>query len=317
MADLTVPAGLMQYLANTQFAAADVQKLAGGYEGFMYRVVLKTPLPTGETSVVVKHGRGYLASDRGVVLAAEQMEFEYEALKMIYNSPSLSTLDSTVQVPRVLHYDPNTHTLIMSDPAAARMLPTMLIEALESGDPSRVCDLTSRIGSALGDFMGRFHEWGSLPEQTEVRARFMESAMSRDEMLRFRYRLMLATAEKYGIKESWMDQMMAEGMRNAQEGGNVIEMADFWLDNIMVSENPLRVHIIDCGTVRCARHELDVAQFMTSAYKTVNRYPGTGHNSLLMQSFVESYTSHFVLVVERASARITSVLASRATPIQC
>jgi hypothetical protein len=73
MADLTTPAGLELYLADTKFAAADVQKLAGGHTGFTYRVALKTSLPTGETSVVVKHSLGYVASNEEMVLSPERM----------------------------------------------------------------------------------------------------------------------------------------------------------------------------------------------------------------------------------------------------
>ncbi|KAG9087674.1 hypothetical protein FRC07_012769 [Ceratobasidium sp. 392] len=289
--DLTTPAGLTVYLAPTKFAASDVQALSGGSAGFVYRVVLENPEEGGEKSVVVKHSLGYAASNKKWVLSAERMTFEHEALQVI-NQSGLSTPESTVQVPRVLHYDPDTHTLIMTDLAPARTLSTVLIEAFESGS---IKDVSSRIGAALGNFMGRFHKWGSEPEQAAMRARFLENVTSRETVLSIRYLLMRMTAEKFGMDKGWMEEMVKEGMGDAEKGGSVIAMADFWFDNILVSLEPeLRIYIIDWEMTRCARPELDVAHFATAAHSLAHIHPPTP-DFILMQSFMQSYNAHFKL----------------------
>lgn len=73
MVNLTTPAGLESYLHDTVYSAAEIDVLSGGALGFVYRVVLKTPLPSGETSVIVKHGLNNAASDIGMTIRAERI----------------------------------------------------------------------------------------------------------------------------------------------------------------------------------------------------------------------------------------------------
>ncbi|KAF8596496.1 hypothetical protein BDV93DRAFT_563255 [Ceratobasidium sp. AG-I] len=197
--DLTTAAGLKAYLHDTEYAAADVQTLSGGTLAFTYRVVLKAPLQSGEASVVVKHGLGYAASDRNKSIAVERMDFEYKALKMIESSGLTSSI-STVQVPRALCYDFKTHTLIMSDLVSTRMLSEVLFECLERGDPTHIRELSSQIGAALGDFLGRFHKWTSLPEQAELRAQFLGNTASKKDRLEACYQLMRRTASRFRLE---------------------------------------------------------------------------------------------------------------------
>ncbi|KAG8683241.1 hypothetical protein FRC09_016208 [Ceratobasidium sp. 395] len=288
--DLTTPTGLASYLAPTKFAASDIQTLSGGTIGFVYRVLLKAPKQSGVTSVVVKHGLGYAATNAKWAMNVERMTFEHEALNAIASS-GLFTFESTVQAPRVLHFDPETHTRIMTDLTPARTLSAVLIEALESGT---IKDVSTRIGTALGDFMGRFHRWGSEPAQARLRARFLENVASRETMLQLRYQLMYMTAEQYGMKRDWMDEMVKDGMADAEKGGSVIAMADFWFDNVLVSLEPeLRIYIIDWETARCTRPELDIAHFAVSVYSLACLHPSSDFT--LMQSFMQSYNAHFAL----------------------
>ena len=148
-------------------------------------------------------------------------------LKAIESS-SLFSSTSVVQVPRVLLYDSNTHTLVMSDHTSTRLLSDELCECLENGDPARIRELSSQIGAALGDFLGRFHEWTSLPEQAELRTQFLGNTASIKDALALRYQYMRDTASKFGLERDWMDGMVQEGLRNAEKGGSVIAMADFW-----------------------------------------------------------------------------------------
>ena len=146
---------------------------------------------------------------------------------MVASSPLVSST-STVQVPHVHMYDPQTHTLIMRDLAPARLLSTVLIESLANHEPARILELSSQIGSALGEFMGRFHQWTSLPEQSALRARFSENLVSREVVLAYRHQLMLESAVKFGLEQSWMEGVVQDGIDDARQGGPVIAMGDFW-----------------------------------------------------------------------------------------
>ncbi|KAG8743628.1 hypothetical protein FRC12_015004 [Ceratobasidium sp. 428] len=290
-ADFTTPAGVMTYLSRTKYTATDVQPLSGGWLGFVYRVTLQNPDAAGAKSVILKHTREHASLDHSWTLNRERMTFEYEALEALAHS-SLLTPDSTVQVPRVLYYDPEAHVLIMTDLGPVRSISAVLREAFGAGT---IKDLSKKIGGALGDFMGRFHKWGSDEAQAQLRARFLENATPRDTSLELTYRLMLETAEKYGIKTAWMEDMVKDRMNDAAKGGSVIAMGDFWFGNILVSTDPqLRVYIIDWELARCARPELDVGQFAAAAYSLTHEHPSCG-DFTLMQSFIKSYNVHFAL----------------------
>ncbi|KAF8596490.1 hypothetical protein BDV93DRAFT_500439 [Ceratobasidium sp. AG-I] len=297
--DLTTPAGLTAYLENTDYAAKDVEILSGGSSGFTYRVLLKVPLTSGERSVVIKHVLEYPSSNKNMELSAERMDFEHEALRMVASSPLVSST-STVQVPHVHMYDSQTHTLIMRDVAPARLLSTVLIESLEKNDPAHILELSSKIGSALGDFMGRFHQWTSLPEQSSLRARFAENLVSREVVLAYRHQLMLESAVKFGLERDWMEGVVQAGVDDARQGGPVIAMGDFWFDNVLVSEDEeqgLRIYIVDWEVARCTHPELDITQFATAAYTMTYVYPTKSFQ--FMQSFYKSYKAHFEVDILR------------------
>lgn len=157
--------------------------------------------------------------------ANRTQDFEHKALQAIASS-GLSTPDSVVQVPRVAFYDPGAHLLVMSDLAPTRPLSTELLACLESRDFDRI----GRLGAALGEFMGRFHRWSSLPLQAALRVRFLENETSREDVFRILWRLMWGTAAELGMESVWMEELIDREMDEARlgVGGNVIAMADFW-----------------------------------------------------------------------------------------
>ncbi|KAH7322157.1 kinase-like domain-containing protein [Rhizoctonia solani] len=284
--DLTTAIGLEKYLESTPYASASIETVSGGHTGFMYRVFLKEPIKeTGEKTVVIKHSLEFPAGSFGakieIVLSAERMDFEHEALKLVASTSGLSTV---VGVPHVHAYDPHTHTLIMSDVAPCQLLST----ALKEGDDEAVV----RIGHALGEFMGRFHKWSSLPEQASVRKRFLENKISGDDVLGIRWQLTLSAAKTYNLEREWMQGMFREQMEDAKLGGPVVCMADFWFDNILVSTTgDLRIYIVDWETARTARPEHDLAQFATAAFTLEHvhkRMP-------LMREFFKAYKVHMEL----------------------
>ncbi|CAE6429615.1 unnamed protein product [Rhizoctonia solani] len=285
---LTTAAGIETYLASTRYAATSVQTVSGGHTAFVYRVVLKEPLEAGEKTVIVKHSLGYVASGLGdateagaITLSEERMDFEHEALELVNSNPGFSAV---VRVPRVHAYDPITHTLVMSDVAPCRLLSDVLLEADD--------ELTAKIGGALGEFLGRFHAWTSLPEQDGVRMRFFENEASKGTVLGIRWELAIAAAKKYGLEQEWMDDLQQAGLEDAKSGGPVVCMADFWFDNILISTTgDIQIYIVDWEMTRTARPELDVAHFATAAYSLVHIHKP----SPLMGEFFRAYKEHMRL----------------------
>ncbi|KAG9092092.1 hypothetical protein FS749_016011, partial [Ceratobasidium sp. UAMH 11750] len=114
MSNLTTATGVLAYLKGTQFAATDVQLLTGGHSAFTYRAKLQTPLPTGETSIIIKHAEGYLVAYQALKIEAERAAQEYDALVAV-SASGLFNSDSIVQVPKPLHFDYETNTIFMTD----------------------------------------------------------------------------------------------------------------------------------------------------------------------------------------------------------
>ncbi|KAG8689924.1 hypothetical protein FRC11_014853, partial [Ceratobasidium sp. 423] len=92
MHDLRTTKGTLAYLNTTPFPAKDVQLLSGGNSAFTYRATLKTPLPSGEKTIVLKHAEKQIALtffDPGFKIGevdARRNEFEYTALAAITES---------------------------------------------------------------------------------------------------------------------------------------------------------------------------------------------------------------------------------------
>ncbi|QRW06443.1 phosphotransferase enzyme family protein [Ceratobasidium sp. AG-Ba] len=268
--DLTTPAGLTAYLASTRFSAANVETLSGGNLGFTYRVTLKNP--EQHKTVVVKHSLGYAYCDKDMPVSAERMTFEYEAMTAVARS-GLVTPESVVQVPRVLFYDPYTHTLIMEDLTPVRPSP---------------------LSFSRRDFLGRFHQWSAQPEQAGLRMQFLENTASKETIPRVWYRRMMKTADTHGLKTQWMEDFVKQSEARAQNGGSVIIMGDFWVENILVSTGPdLRLYIIDWEMARCASPESDVGEIAAALHSIsyINRSASSSFR--FMESFMRNYNRSY------------------------
>ncbi|KAF8601470.1 hypothetical protein BDV93DRAFT_558316 [Ceratobasidium sp. AG-I] len=311
MQDLTTTNGILAYLSNTRFAATNVQLLSGGHSAFTYRAVLKTPLPTGETSVVLKHSEGCAALFTELKVEAARSGFEYEALVALAKS-GLFNANSTVQIPTPLHYDPDTHTIFMTDLGDVVTLSNFLSSALDDARASPSSELrlkeafalASEVGSALGDFMGRFHYWSALPEQTEVRERFSKNVAGVDQCMSLHLAIMAQSMEKLGLKESWVDDVVRKEQEGALSGGRVLAMGDFWIGNVLVSRDhqygKLRLYIVDWEMVRPIDPEYDIGEITAAGMSFAHRY-GVQDTYPLLPALHHAYRSHLTLDPSRVA----------------
>lgn len=163
-------------------------------------------------------------------------DFEYKALSALANS-SLFDSNSVVQVPMPVEYDSETHTIFMTDLGSPTCLTKVLQESLEADssdesgalDPNAAYALAAEIGSALGDFLGRFHNWTALPEQAELRNYCLKNIAAIDHCLSFHLDCMARSAGTFGVKETWVDELIAREKEEAWLGGSVLSMGDCWL----------------------------------------------------------------------------------------
>ncbi|KAF8603908.1 hypothetical protein BDV93DRAFT_606586 [Ceratobasidium sp. AG-I] len=282
MSDLTTVEGTLAYLSSTKYEAIDVQLLPGGHSAFTYRATLKSLLPTGETSVIVKHCEGYPALHKDFPYEAERGLYEYECLVALAAS-GLYDDNSVVQVPKPLDYDPETYTIFMTDINPADSLTKALtagVEGAHTGENAsskleEACSLASAVGSAVGDFMGRFHNWSALPEQSGLRERVSENVAAKKCALS-QFDLTIRSATKFGLKEPWVDAIVQDEIQAVSKGGDVIVMGDLWFENILISRAPehgkLRLYIIDWEVVRPAHAELEIGQVTGVGVSFARRY---------------------------------------------
>ncbi|KAG8700368.1 hypothetical protein FRC09_005995 [Ceratobasidium sp. 395] len=283
MPNLTTADGVLFYLEGTQFAATDVQTITGGHSAFTHRVTLRTPLPTGESSIILKHAEGYIAVYEPMKIEAERAVYEYEALVAVSKS-GLFDSNSIVQTPKPLHFHPETNTIFMTDLGAVKTLTKVLTDSLEGvhdGDNAEsklktACDLASAAGSALGDFVGRFHNWSSLPEQAALRKRFAQNIAATKQGLSVHHDMAVRAATEFGTMEPWLTDLIEAERQDATSLQDSLAIGDLWLDNVLVSQAPehggLRLYVIDWERAMPAPPEFDVGEITGAATSFARRY---------------------------------------------
>ncbi|CAE6436093.1 unnamed protein product [Rhizoctonia solani] len=273
MHNLKSPEGVAAYLKGTRYAASDVQLLSGGQSAFTYRIVLEVPLDTRERTIVIKHFEGYLAAYEPMKWDVERADHEYKALSAIATS-GLFDSDSVVQLPRPLEYDQETHTIFTTDLGS----PIPITQMLEKGFPgiqpneplklNEMHKLASEIGQTLGDFMGRFHTWSSLPEQSSLRAYFARSPGVIQHSVHIHHLCLGLTTDRLQMRETWMDELILKEQQEALTDGGVLVMGDCSLHNILVSppseHDKMRIYLTDLEMSRASYPEVDIGELTAS-----------------------------------------------------
>ncbi|CAE6449666.1 hypothetical protein RSOLAG22IIIB_11355 [Rhizoctonia solani] len=263
MHDLRTTEGTLAYLNTTQFPATDAQLLFGGNSAFTFRATLKTPLPSGEKTIVLKHAETQVALtfyDAGIKVGdvdARRNEYEYTALAAITES-ELCGPDSIVQPPRPLHYDPETHTTFMADLGSPMPLQKIL---QDEENPHH--KLASDIGTALGDFLGRLHNWSSAPEQASLRAFISQNSVAK-QCLPIQHTFAHETLAKFGLKEEWVEDTLSRDLEESAAAQDVLIWGDSWPGNILVSPpsatQGLKIYLTDWEMSRLGPPEFDLGE---------------------------------------------------------
>ncbi|CAE6470867.1 unnamed protein product [Rhizoctonia solani] len=241
--------------------------------------MLKKPLECGRKTIVIKHFEGFPARMKEVKAITERANFEYEALSAIAAS-GLFDSDSTVQLPRPIDYDRETHTIFMHDLGS----PIPLAQVLEKGFPNEeasksssitpsnseeICKLTSKIGRALGDFMGRFHNWSASPEHVALRAYFPQRPKINRMIMSAHHYFITRSADRFKLRENWMDELIAKDQQEDLMDGNVPVMGDCSLQNVLVSPpsegRDMRIYLLDLEGARMSCPEVDIGRLTASA----------------------------------------------------
>ncbi|CAE6466214.1 unnamed protein product [Rhizoctonia solani] len=303
MHDLKSREGVLAYLEGTRFAAADVQLLSGGLSAFTYRAILKGPLDTGEKTVVIKHFEGYLASHEVMKWGVERADHEYKALSAIATS-GLFDSNSVVQLPRPLEYHQATHTIFMTDLGS----PIPVTQVLEKGfpdvqpsepfGPNEMDKLSQKIGEAVGDFIGRFHNWSALPEQSTLRSYFALNPAVIQHSVYIHHFCLELSADKFQMREPWMDELITKGQQEALVDGGALIMGDCSLHNILVSppseHRDIRIYLTDLEMARASYPELDIGG-LTASVVSFSRLRCPSVEEPFLSTLHQAYGRHRLL----------------------
>ncbi|CCO35608.1 hypothetical protein RSOLAG1IB_05344 [Rhizoctonia solani AG-1 IB] len=302
MHDFKSPGGVLAYLKGTRFVATYVQLLSGGNSAFTYRVLLESPLETGEASIVIKHFEGYLSGHESVKWDVQRADHEYKALSAIATS-GLFDSDSTVQLPVPLEYDQETHTIFMTDLGSPLPITQVLeqgfsgefLDSSGSSEFDQVRELAQTIGWALGDFVGRFHNWSALPEQSELRAYFSLNPSVIQQCVYIHHLCLNLAADRFQMRETWMDELIAKEQQEALAGGDVLVMGDCSLHNLLVSPPSancgMRIYLTDLEMTRASYPELDVGE-LTATVLSFTRLCSSSAENPLITALHQAYRRH-------------------------
>ncbi|CAE6474249.1 unnamed protein product [Rhizoctonia solani] len=294
MHDLRTAKGTLAYLNTTQFPATDVQLLSGGNSAFTFRAILKTPLSSGEKTIVLKHAEKQIALtfyDPGLQVGevdAQRNEFEYTALAAITES-GLCGPESIAQLPQPLYYDSATHTTFMTDLGSPIPLQKIL---QDEENPHH--GLAADIGTALGDFLGHLHNWTSAPEQASLRALISQNNVAK-RCLSMQHTFAHDTLAKLGLKERWIEEALSRDLEESTAAQDVLIWGDSWPGNILVSPpsatQGLKIYLTDWEMSRLGPPEFDLGEAAGVAMSLVHqRYPHGDHPYI--QALFRSYCQH-------------------------
>ncbi|CAE6390527.1 hypothetical protein BN14_03969 [Rhizoctonia solani AG-1 IB] len=292
MWNLTSSQGVLDYLSNTRFAATSVQRLVGGFNAFTYRVKLLTPLEDGSTTLIVKHYEGYVAFAAEIKL---ESDFEYDALVTLWDC-GLVNNETIVRAPRPIHYDRDTHTIFISDLGSdvvnlSTMFDEHLQRACNDSDRMEIENMAFDIGSALGDFLGRLHTWGT---STKHQKPFLHHHR-RERIFALFSNLTARSANNLGVKEGWLESMLSAEMRKVSVENQVLAMGDLSLNNILVHRVPdrsnLRIYVVDWELFRPACRELDLGE-ITGTWLSFAHYRRINVDFPFLPSLYKAYQEH-------------------------
>ncbi|THV06613.1 hypothetical protein K435DRAFT_815972 [Dendrothele bispora CBS 962.96] len=254
--DLSNVSELKEYLEITPFACDDFEVLSGGTGNFVCRIKLRSPYE-GSSTAVVKHAKPYVFSTRNTErypFALERQRFEVESLRLV---KEWLPPDSFVTVPEVHLFDEKESVIIMEDSGQNSVT---FKEFILRGRCSP--EVGTRIGSALGEFLGQLHVWGkdNLSKVVELLGpnepakkisgwatygRLVSTLKGDDN-------LDALSGAPLGIPEDQLEIIKDVGEKTQQIMLSAEEsflMGDFWTGNILLqldeADNVKRIYVID------------------------------------------------------------------------
>ncbi|KAJ3580234.1 hypothetical protein NPX13_g339 [Xylaria arbuscula] len=292
-------------LEGTPYACSELLALGGGTANFLYRGVLRQPLPgtTSSATVIVKLSTDYVAINRDFPLDVTRCFFEKSMLEALGGFPrSISTGDAhhvIVKAPRFYHFDPVTHTQVLEDFRDTKDLTT----ALQSPDVATILHGTraTSIGRAVGAWLRGFHGWSSDSAQTSLVERVGSNAGMRRLKCLMTYDSFLEILDRHpetveGHRETLqkVQKTMQYEFERPPIAGDQADCGlihgDFWGGNNAQGDITAlnELFIIDWENVQFGCRAVDIGGFLGDLYERFH-FKGVKESLLAMDGFIEGY----------------------------
>ncbi|KAF5375149.1 hypothetical protein D9758_000553 [Tetrapyrgos nigripes] len=296
---------LKEYLQKTPFASDGIDVLSGGTGNFACRVTLRAPYE-GVSTAIVKHAKAYIFSTRDtsrLPFGLQRQKYEVEALKQV---KSLLPADSLVTVPKVYFFDDKENVIIMED-SGLHSVPFKQLVMNGRCAP----ELGTKIGTALGDFLGKLHSWGkenisqvvdSFGAHQEAKTlsgwatygRLVSTLDGSEELEALSGSALNVSAEDLDVVRD-VGEKTQKVMLSAQE---TFLMGDFWPGNILVclddSGDLQRMYVIDWELTKPGLAGWDIGQLLAELDLLRRFHPSEREPvSKAISSFYESYSQAY------------------------
>ncbi|PLB39177.1 uncharacterized protein BDW47DRAFT_124802 [Aspergillus candidus] len=301
MTDKSIASEVLAQFADTPYACTSLTKLSGGTGNFVYRGSLRHALPDGTDTVVFKHAKDYLASNREFKLSPERCLIEENALRSLNDFPESTNTDSaeetphiTVRTPHLLTSRPDTFTLVLECLPNATDLKSLLVSAPDAlSRPHAVA-----IGRALGIWLGSFHAWSAASAQTALATQLEKNHLMRDLKFSINYdgivRMVDSRPEILGesraVFEQVRDMAAAEVGKTGGEGVGPIH-GDFWSGNILLPKSTpttTTLLVTDWELTHVGPRALDLAQMLAELYQ-LKHFKNIDAGEWIARAFIEAY----------------------------
>lgn len=207
----------------------------------------------------------------------------------------------TVKTPKLFKFYTTDQTQIMEDLPKSVDLKTWLLSQ-ETG--MRIDKPAAKaVGRSLGSWIGSFHAWTSLGQQTELRRTLAKNESMQKLKYTINYERLVNIIDTYPeiLEESrsvfeqvrsHAAEEISMGSQNANGRGNSMDHrwgaihGDFWTGNILIAGN--NMFIIDWEMSQMGMRPSDVGQVLAELYE-IKHFKGHEAGIWIMEGLIEKY----------------------------
>ncbi|OCB87136.1 hypothetical protein A7U60_g5873 [Sanghuangporus baumii] len=302
--DLSRAEDAIAYLADTPFASTHAEALSGGTANFIFRLHLVNPLAnaSGAQTVILKHAKSWVATNKEFALDVRRQDIEVAALKHVR---AFLPADSLATVPAVYYHDTIAHVLIMEDAGPnSRNLKDLLRESPLSKSASR------ELGTALGRFLAALHVRGSAESELPDAVRKNDDGRRITSWITYGQLLdtLKHSTQNTGLiepplagveapSEAEIEEISALAdatIKKIYEAQKPFTMGDFWTGNVIVrsTDNGVieRVFVVDWELAKPGTAFIDFAQFVAEMHTLKRFHPeATVSIDSTLRTYAEAY----------------------------